>query len=79
MLGSQGVNGKVNFLEKYGTGESNGTDAYELDLSLVDNYQLAWRGLTGLRKYLQTLHNFFSFSSATLHSICLRSTMLSSG
>lgn len=39
-----GINNKVTFLEKHGTSEfDNATGAYELDLSLVDNYQLAWR------------------------------------
>jgi len=49
LIVSQGVNGKVSFLEKHGTGEPNGTGAFELDLSLVNNYQLAWREMTGLQ------------------------------
>lgn len=49
LIVSQGVNGKVSFLEKHGTGEANGTGAYELDLSLVGNYKLAWREMTGLQ------------------------------
>lgn len=49
---SQAVNGKVTFVEKFGTGEPNGTGAYELDLSLVpeaENYKHAWRQMTGLQ------------------------------
>jgi hypothetical protein len=49
LIVSQGVNGKVSFLEKHGTGEANGTGAYELDLSLVNNNKLAWREMTGLQ------------------------------
>jgi hypothetical protein len=49
LIVSQGVNGKVSFLEKHGTGEANGTGAYELDLSLVGDYKLAWREMTGLQ------------------------------
>lgn len=43
LLTSMGVNGKVQFVEKYGTGEPNSTGAYELDLSLVNNPTAAWR------------------------------------
>jgi len=44
LIATVGVNNKVTFLEKWGTSEyANSTGAYELDLSLVDNYQLAWR------------------------------------
>jgi len=46
---SQVITGKVTFLEKYGTGEPNGTGAYELDLSEIDNFQAAWRTMTGLQ------------------------------
>jgi hypothetical protein len=49
LIVSQGVNGKVSFLEKHGTGEANGTGAYELDLSLVGDYKHAWREMTGLQ------------------------------
>ncbi|KAI0033597.1 hypothetical protein K488DRAFT_84794 [Vararia minispora EC-137] len=39
-----GKNGKVNFLEKFGTSElTNSTGAYELDLSLVPDFDHAWR------------------------------------
>ncbi|KAI9826107.1 MAG: hypothetical protein M1832_000556 [Thelocarpon impressellum] len=43
LLTTVGVNGKVTFVEKYGTGTPNSTGAYELDLSLVDNFSQAWR------------------------------------
>lgn len=50
LIVSQTVNGKVTFVEKTATGEPNGTGAYELDLSLVDepeSYKYAWRQMTG--------------------------------
>lgn len=34
---SQSITGKVTFVEKAGTGEPNGTGAYELDLTQIDN------------------------------------------
>ena len=40
---SQVVTGKVTFIEKFGTGEPNSTGAYELDLSAINNFTLAWR------------------------------------
>ncbi|KAF9220620.1 copper radical oxidase-like protein [Gyrodon lividus] len=44
LIATVGINNKVTFLEKYGTSEyDNSTGAYELDLSLTDNYLLAWR------------------------------------
>ncbi|KAG6332530.1 hypothetical protein ID866_6559 [Astraeus odoratus] len=44
LIATVGINNKVTFLEKYGTSEySNSTGAYELDISLTDNYLLAWR------------------------------------
>ncbi|KAK0449009.1 uncharacterized protein EV420DRAFT_787296 [Desarmillaria tabescens] len=43
LIATVGVNNKVTFLEKDGTGFPNSTGAYELDLSLVDNFDLAWR------------------------------------
>ncbi|KYK54338.1 putative glyoxal oxidase precursor [Drechmeria coniospora] len=43
LVTSQAINGKVTFLEKWGTGPPNSTGAYELDLSLVDNFKAAWR------------------------------------
>ena len=45
LVATVGINGKVNFLEKLGTGFKNSTGAYELDLTLVDNFDLAWRAL----------------------------------
>ncbi|VDB83101.1 unnamed protein product [Peniophora sp. CBMAI 1063] len=39
-----GKNGKVSFLEKFGTSEfSNSTGAYELDISLAPDFNTAWR------------------------------------
>ncbi|CAK5270562.1 unnamed protein product [Mycena citricolor] len=44
LIATVGINGKVAFLEKSGTSEfDNSTGAYELDLSLVDRFDLAWR------------------------------------
>ncbi|KAI9438941.1 copper radical oxidase [Lactarius indigo] len=44
LLATVGVNGKVSFLEKGGTSEfPNSTGAYELDLSLVPDFNHAWR------------------------------------
>jgi hypothetical protein len=44
LLATVGINGKVSFLEKYTTSEfKNSTGAYELDLSLVDDFDHAWR------------------------------------
>lgn len=40
---SQMITGKVTFVEKFGTGEPNSTGAYELDLSAISNFTLAWR------------------------------------
>ncbi|KAB8295124.1 hypothetical protein EYC80_007056 [Monilinia laxa] len=40
---SQMITGKVTFVEKFGTGEPNSTGAYELDLSAINNFTLAWR------------------------------------
>ncbi|KAL1646012.1 hypothetical protein SLS58_003432 [Diplodia intermedia] len=36
-------NGKVVFVEKFGTGPGNSTGAYELDPTLVDDFSAAWR------------------------------------
>jgi hypothetical protein len=47
---AQNINGKVSFVEKSGgTGEPNGTGAYELDLSQINNFDAAWRTMTGLQ------------------------------
>ncbi|PNY24742.1 fungistatic metabolite [Tolypocladium capitatum] len=43
LMTSQAINGKVTFLEKWGTGPPNSTGAYELDLSLIDDFKAAWR------------------------------------
>lgn len=44
LLATVGINNKVSFLEKSGTSEfANSTGAYELDLTLVDDFSLAWR------------------------------------
>jgi hypothetical protein len=44
LLATVGINNKVSFLEKSGTSEyPNSTGAYELDLSLVPNFNTAWR------------------------------------
>ncbi|KAJ7479694.1 galactose oxidase [Mycena latifolia] len=44
LIATVGINNKVTFLEKGGTSEfSNSTGAYELDLSLVDDFDKAWR------------------------------------
>jgi len=50
LMTAQNINGKVSFVEKSGgTGEPNGTGAYELDLSEINNWDLAWRTMTGLQ------------------------------
>ena len=43
LIATLGVNNKVTFLEKFGTGPPNSTGAYELDLSLLNNFNAAWR------------------------------------
>ncbi|KAF8452229.1 hypothetical protein L210DRAFT_3499268 [Boletus edulis BED1] len=44
LIATVGINNKVTFIEKGATSEfSNSTGAYELDISLADNYLLAWR------------------------------------
>ncbi|CAL1701840.1 unnamed protein product [Somion occarium] len=45
LVATVGINGKVNFLEKLGTGFPNSTGAYELDLTLVNDFEHAWREL----------------------------------
>jgi hypothetical protein len=45
-----GINGKITFVEKYGTSTSgNSTGAYELDPSLADDFSSAWREMHGLK------------------------------
>ncbi|KDR73046.1 hypothetical protein GALMADRAFT_142739 [Galerina marginata CBS 339.88] len=43
LIATVGINNKVTFLEKGGTGIPNATGAYELDLSLASNFKTAWR------------------------------------
>ncbi|KAJ7635293.1 galactose oxidase [Roridomyces roridus] len=43
LIATLGINGKVAFLEKVPSQFQNSTGAYELDLSLVDQFDLAWR------------------------------------
>ncbi|TBU26664.1 hypothetical protein BD311DRAFT_666990 [Dichomitus squalens] len=44
LLVTLGINNKVSFVEKFGTSEfTNSTGAYELDLSLVDDFEKTWR------------------------------------
>lgn len=45
LIATVGINGKVTFMEKFGTGFPNSTGAYELDLSLVDDFDHAWRAM----------------------------------
>ena len=40
-----GINNKVTFVEKFGTGFPNSTGAYELDLTLVDDFSKTWRAM----------------------------------
>jgi Glyoxal oxidase N-terminus/WSC domain len=49
LLTTVGVNNKVTFVEKHGTGPPNSTGAYELDLSEINNFDKAWRTMTGLK------------------------------
>ncbi|PVH81496.1 copper radical oxidase [Cadophora sp. DSE1049] len=49
LIVSQVVTGKVTFVEKKGTGEPNGTGAYELDLSQINDFSKAWRAMDGLQ------------------------------
>ncbi|PQE03617.1 WSC domain-containing protein [Rutstroemia sp. NJR-2017a BBW] len=44
LVSTVGINNKISFLEKFGTEPANNsTGAYELDLTLIDNYTAAWR------------------------------------
>lgn len=49
LITSANRNGKVTFVEKHGTGPPNSTGAYELDLSAIDNFDVAWREVPGLQ------------------------------
>ena len=43
LITTPAVNGKVTFVEKWGTGPPNSTGAYELDLAEINNFTAAWR------------------------------------
>ena len=43
LITSVATNGKITFVEKWGTGPGNDTGAYELDLASLDNFTAAWR------------------------------------
>lgn len=43
LITAQVITGKVTFVQKTQQGFANGTGVYELDLSLVDHFDLAWR------------------------------------
>ncbi|KAL8738031.1 MAG: hypothetical protein Q9190_008053, partial [Brigantiaea leucoxantha] len=49
LITTLGVNGKITFTEKHGTGPPNSTGAFELDPSQVDNFSQAWRTMKGLK------------------------------
>jgi hypothetical protein len=49
LISQPGINGKVNFLEKHGTGEPNTTGAYEFDPSIGGDIFHAFRELTGIK------------------------------
>jgi len=49
LISTLGINNKVQFLEKHGTGAPNSTGAYELDVSQIGNPAAAWRELHGLK------------------------------
>ncbi|TDL23452.1 hypothetical protein BD410DRAFT_838937 [Rickenella mellea] len=43
LIATLGVNNKVTFVEKFGTGPPNSTGAYELDYTLANDFNHAWR------------------------------------
>ena len=45
LITAAAINGKVTFVEKWGTGPPNSTGTYELDLSEINNFTAAWRPL----------------------------------
>lgn len=45
LMVSESITGKVSFLSKWQTGPANETGAYELDLTLVNDFSKAWRTL----------------------------------
>lgn len=46
LITTTGINDKVVFMEKSGTGVANATGVYELDLSEIDDFSKAWRTMT---------------------------------
>jgi len=49
LITAQMITGKVTFVEKAGTGNPNGTGAYELDLTQVSNSANAWRQMNQMK------------------------------
>ena len=49
LITTVGVNGKITFVEKAGTGAPNSTGAFELDPTLANNFTAAWRTMHGLK------------------------------
>ncbi|KAL8874385.1 MAG: hypothetical protein Q9174_000284 [Haloplaca sp. 1 TL-2023] len=49
LMTNVGVNGKITFVEKAGTGPANSTGSFELDPSLAGNFSAAWRTMKGLK------------------------------
>ncbi|KAL9604640.1 MAG: hypothetical protein Q9219_000360 [cf. Caloplaca sp. 3 TL-2023] len=49
LITTVGVNGKITFVEKAGTGPPNSTGAFELDPSLAGDFSSAWRTMRGLK------------------------------
>lgn len=45
LMASESVTGKVSFVSKFGTGPANDSGAYELDLTLANDFSKAWRQL----------------------------------
>ena len=43
LIATLGINNKVQFVEKWGTGPPNSTGAYELDVTLANDFTKAWR------------------------------------
>ncbi|CAG7848507.1 WSC domain-containing protein ARB_07867 {ECO:0000305} Flags: Precursor [Serendipita indica DSM 11827] len=43
LISTLGVNNKITFVEKFGTGVANSTGAYELDYTLANDFEKAWR------------------------------------
>ncbi|KAL8705487.1 MAG: hypothetical protein Q9201_001418 [Fulgogasparrea decipioides] len=49
LMTTVGINGKITFVEKAGTGPPNSTGAFELDPSLTNNFTAAWRTMRGIK------------------------------